>query len=243
LLLLVQITPHIYVIWRPDLGRYSMYTYKDISGSALPINGSHISPDGAAGGAGGMVGAGIKAYHKDQLGVNIPLNTLMCPVGAAMTSIAPGWTRGQTKATQMGFGVTHAIVDKNYAHSSSKGCGEDGEPPCMWSKKSAAFEFSHRHFTAELDQLAGVLEDVRKLMQMDLVDDPRKTASCFGPGLWDIRFGNPTGDMVHFTSGMKKPFYMTFEMMSSVDEEIVKEQLPARQVHLLEIYEQLMLCK
>lgn len=133
----------------------------------------------------------------------------------------------------LGLPTKKCVGDTNAMQAIS--CGSK----CLWTMGSK-IAMDDVHFSIELDQLKGWIDDVHAVMAGDLWEhSPLKKFRVMAPGYFWLRFGKGNGDYLSHTSGMKAPVHVQMSFMKS----LAKGVETSKYGWVLDVLEQLTICK
>jgi len=128
--------------------------------------------------------------------------------------------------------IKQGVGDTNKMQAIS--CGKK----CLWSMGSK-IAMDDLHFSIELDQLKGWIDDVHAVMAADLWHHGLKRFRVLSPGYFWLRFGHGSSDFLSHTSGMKAPVHVQMSFMKS----LAKGIETSKYGWVLDVLEQLTICK
>jgi len=142
--------------------------------------------------------------------------------------------------------VGHALANEDYTQRKMfQGVGDTNEmqaascgSKCLWNM-GTNIAMDDVHFSIELDQLQGWVDDVKALIVADLWEHGMRRHRLLGPGFFWLRFGRGSQDLISHTSGMKAPVHVQMSFMKSIGD----PNVPGKFGWILEALEQITLCK
>ncbi|KAF6262091.1 hypothetical protein COO60DRAFT_690109 [Scenedesmus sp. NREL 46B-D3] len=218
-------SPHVLVIWRPDLHQYTAYVTKEVAAS-VPSTGGIINLD-LPKLATQALGLSLAAWQADLRDL-LPLAAL--PVKAAIQEMSVGHAMANDlKSKRRMF---EGVGDTNMMQAAS--CGKS----CLWHQ-GAKIAMDDIHMSIELEQLGDWISNVKKLVAADLHEHGAKKHRYLSPGYFWLRFGSGSQDFLSHTSNMTAPVHVQMSFMKSM----INPLQPNKFGWILEVIEQFTLCK
>jgi hypothetical protein len=221
-------TPNMLVVWRPDLGRYNAVRLREVP-TFVPNTGASTTielPKPLAMAMGGTLRAWEELARPPW-----PLEEALCYV-AKESSISHGWAASATsgRVALGGVGPTNEMQ--------SVSCGDE----CAWQEDVANLAMWDTHFLVGIDQLPQWMDDVKAVLDKDFwrPKEPRR-GRCLPPGYFWLRFGGGTDDYLSPATGA--PNGTVALQLSFLTARATAPRWGIKHGHVLEVLEQLTLCK
>ncbi|WIA11663.1 hypothetical protein OEZ85_011764 [Tetradesmus obliquus] len=239
---LLKITPHIVVMWRPDVKKYTAHMQEPAPAHAPAIPGAvcNVIPQAAAIQA-TMGGPLLRAWQKDPFNqgtyyYQTGFDTVACTLARVSAVGAPWVTKpGPGSALGMPTPVLEGVALTN--HVTSTECGDQ----CAFTSKALMATALDVEFAFERARLKEWIADIKLLIKKDLRGIPGWGAHtrCLLPGYYVMRFGRTPESYIGNAAGLKEPVYTQQQMLASK----ATPGVPTRYEWVQEAYEQLTLCK
>ncbi|KAG6554031.1 hypothetical protein Mapa_004951 [Marchantia paleacea] len=237
-------TPHILFSWRPDLHYYKAYHYKPLEEGDTPRH--PYRPNGRGGllepvpqQTATEMKEHMAAYTADfdESGPESDfLNARGCTLSDIMMNVS-AFIDGSTF-------LHNATIPSSYAMIANE-CS----PYCLWELKYHASTVEDNELHIGLNQLEDWVDEVRGIIkaeeqerqeQLDRRYGKGKVSLCLPPGFFWVRFGRGSQNLLATTAGFEEPvlYFMTTFSASAYN-----SYLPTKIDHILEVIEQVGLCK
>ncbi|KAI8477082.1 MAG: hypothetical protein J3K34DRAFT_399332 [Monoraphidium minutum] len=216
-------TPYVAIVWRPDLKKYSAFQMFATDKLDLGSTWALVPPVPSA-----FISLIELFYlpwqgdYNDMLLSKI-LNPLNCLTQAA-TIFLQTWA---------GLGLIPQPIS---AGSTNKVMGGGCLPTCPWEQGLAVDDVA---FMVDRSQLPALIDDIKKIVTIDLQESGRALDRCISSGHFLIRFGKDSQDYAGPMGGLKEPVSIELAILRS-------KALPgvhAKFSFVQEVFEQLTLCK
>lgn len=228
-----QITPHILIFWRPDMGRYSAFMTSIAPPDAKPDHNvtMELLPDMTH--QPNMAG-GFKAWQEDIYDAD-PMRSLMCfyppPVSIVQQlTVHRAWARAGGRFGEPRFNVT---APTNQMQATE--CDQN----CLWNGPQFKGTAQDAEFAIDWDAFAPWIDDVKAIFHKDLFRNGTRPDRCQGAGYLWLRFGKGSDDYLSMTTGLKRPVYLQSTWLRNTE----AWQYPLRYGYVPELIELMTLCK
>lgn len=223
--LLKEVSPHMLLFWRPDVSKYRAY----LVSKAKP--GAKVEPGAVATLLPSTKGARKGATSFRLMSVNLHDDKsafeFLCPLQTE-ASIGAFW------ASVGGKGVMNVTGPTNAMQAAE--CDEH----CNWSDPEAFNGTAQDvELAIEWQQLPAWIDDIKKIIRMDLLEDGKASYRCLGPGYIWLRFGSGYDSPTATMSGMQAPVFVQSTWLRSRS----ADDAPIRYQYVLDLLEELTLCK
>lgn len=219
-------TPHMLVVWRPDMNKYNAVRLAEVPLSTPDTGATQTIelPAFVASAMGGTLRAWEEYMRPPRL-----LDEVMCMVSQE-ASISHGWASNrQGRVLRSGVGPTNEMQ--------SVSCGDQ----CAWEADEANLAMWDTHFTTDIANLPAWMEDVKQLLKKDFWRaNEAPGGRCLPPGYFWLRFGSGSNDYINPTAGLGGTVNLQMSFMTS---KATAPRWGIKHGHILEILEQLTLCK
>ena len=236
---MLALTPHLIVMWRPDIGKYTghMQTPAPEGAKVITDAQANVIPQFAPATA-RVLGPGLRTWQADPFNKKWMYYTTYDSVtcSAALTNAvgAPWATRPGPLTGPLGISIPilEGVAPTNQIMSTE--CGDR----CAWLSKEMQATAFDVEFAFEKAQLRDVIAGIRRLVAEDLRGLPGwgQHARCLLPGYFVFRFGkNSAGASdVGMAAGLREPVYVQQQMLASAN----TPGVPTRYEWVQEAYEQ-----
>ncbi|KAG0610744.1 hypothetical protein M758_7G088100 [Ceratodon purpureus] len=245
--ILQEETPHVMVIWRPDVGMYAATSWKQVEeGEYDAATMPKFYPNGTIAlmvpvdeQAATSLKELITAWEddpRDESPTADVLNAEVCTAGQAYVNSSL-FTDGH------GTLLDHATIPTNYAMVSA-----DCAPKCSWDVHYSGIFTEDAEFAVKLSQFQEWVNDVKKIVRTELAEAEArlskrygqgKVKRCMAPGQFVLRFGQGNQDLLSTSTGSDDIVYLELNSVHSV---FIPDGL-SKQSSIVESIEQLTLCK
>jgi hypothetical protein len=228
--MMLKVSPHILVFWRPDQGLYSAFLVRPVD-TSVPTDGDPymtLLPNFA-----GRVSQAkaFKFFQEDIFNDLYPLPEMQyqvsCPT-VAYNSVVKTWA-----SSADGSPVLDVVGRTNRMQVCE--CGQD----CPWNSPVYNGTAEDVELTMEYEHLPRWLDDMRAVIHRDLKEDGEQPGRCMGPGYIWLRFGRGTDDNIATMTGMKRPVFVQSTWLKSRS----APQFAQRYGFVLDLLELVTLCK
>jgi hypothetical protein len=209
---MLAITPHLVVMWRPDIGKYTGHMQRPASPNATVIKDGacNVIPQFAPLVA-RMLGPGLRAWQNDYANREVVSyatsgDSFICAAALTNAVGAPWITKPGPLTATLGISqpVLDGVVYTNKAASTD--CGDR----CAWLTKSFQGTALDVEFAFEKKDLASFIADIKALIAKDLKGVPgmHNNGRCLLPGYYVLRFGRAPESHVGMAAGLSEPVYV-----------------------------------
>ncbi|WIA23842.1 hypothetical protein OEZ85_013501 [Tetradesmus obliquus] len=222
---LLKITPHILIFWRPDVSSFVAYMLKPAAkGAKIAKNVSMTLLPDVRGQQEAREGFKIMSANMQD---DSDAFEFLCPLQTA-ASLGAFW------GSVNGKGVFNVTGPTNNLMASE--CDEH----CNWNDNKVFFGTAQDvEFTAEFSQLESWISDVKKIFNVELMENGKAKYRCMGPGYLWIRFGSGYDGFTATNAGMQRPVFLQSTWLRSRD--VLNR--PSRYQYVADLIEELTLCK
>eukprot|EP00775_Hariotina_reticulata_P007191 gene7191-7405_t len=222
---LLKISPHMLIFWRPDIHSFKAFILKKAAPGAKVIPGTVASLLPSI--KDREKGAGAFKLLSSSLNDDSEAYNFLCPLQTE-ASLSSAW------ASVNGTGFENITGSTNTMQASE--CDEH----CNWNENEVFFGTAQDvEFTAEFDQLANWINDVKKIIKTELFENGKTPYRCMGPGYLWIRFGSGFDGYTATNAGMKRPVFLQSTWLRSR----ATPDMPIKYQFIIDVLEQLTLCK
>lgn len=259
-----QVSPHVLVVWRPDLQLYTGFITQELPVS-VPRTGNMQQLDFPPFVA-RVLGKSLQVWqadvhvseHQGHSSQCVGMQPCICARSVEPSSAdlhacppPPPWQDLEPLAAVPVLAAIHETsVGHFYATQDNgqpmlEGVGDTNRmqsascgSKCLWNL-GANIAMDDVHFSIELAQLQDWVNDAQAIIAADLWAGGRKRHCVLPPGYFWLRFGHGSRDFISHTSNMSEPVHVQMSFMKSIND----PQVPGKFGWVLEVLEQLTLCK
>ncbi|KAL3685416.1 hypothetical protein R1sor_003438 [Riccia sorocarpa] len=237
-------TPHMFYIWRPDLGSYKAIHFKPLKTGDVPIHPYHPNGRNAMIMAAPQEAAMAMNAHMrddtldfdDSSPKSDVLNAQGCALSASILDIAIFHDGDMI--------LQNATIPSSYAM-----IAEECDPFCTWDHSYFGGTLEDVEFTFKLSDIDHWVKDVKSVIKAEEAERQKlldrrygvgKVKLCLNPGYFQFRFGKGSKNLLATTAGHVEPvLYVASTFFASA----YITHLPPKMDHISQVLEQLALCK
>lgn len=242
---MLKITPHLVVMWRPDIGRYTghMQREPEPGSTVIPNVVSNVIPTFAPLQA-AILGPGLRNWQNDPFNRDYMFwawgfDTISC-TSALTNAVGAAWASQPTALTAP-LGISTPILEGVAPTNNiiSTDCGDR----CAFTSKGMQAAALDVEFAFEHAKLPQVIADIKSIIAKDLkgLKGWGAPTRCLLPGYYVFRFGKTSAKEsdVAMSANLKEPVYVQQQMLTSRN----TPGVPSKYEWVQDTYEQVMLCK
>lgn len=241
---MLAITPHLVVMWRPDIGRYTGHMQRPAPEGAVVIKdaSSNVIPQFTEMQA-QMLGPSLRNWQKDAFNQDWMFwaggfDTISC-TSALTNAVGAAWATKPGPLSPLGM---HTPILEGVAPTNNIISTECGDR-CAFTSKTMQAHALDVEFAFEKAKLPQVISDIKSIIAKDLKGLPGwgQQVRCLLPGYYVFRFGKSSREQsdVGMAANLETPVYVQQQMLASKN----TPGVPSKYEWVQDTYEQLMLCK
>ncbi|KAI8472152.1 MAG: hypothetical protein J3K34DRAFT_415296 [Monoraphidium minutum] len=241
---MLNITPHLVLMWRPDIGRYTGHMQRPAPEGAAVIKSatSNVIPQFTELQA-GMLGPSLRNWQNDPFNRDWfywvgAFDTISC-TSALTNAVGASWATkpGPLSALGMNIPILEGVAPTNNIISTE--CGDR----CAFTSKKMQANALDVEFAFEKKRLPQVIADIKAIIAQDLRGLPGwgSATRCLLPGYFVFRFGHTSKKQsdIGMAANLDEPVYVQQQMLASKN----TPGVPSKYEWVQDTYEQIMLCK